>query len=864
MFTRCSIVVVLSLTAWAATSGGQDDGGPDQGPYINTWLVAGTFDNARDNAGFEYDWVGESKVQPREGLLSGGRPWRYFDDRLFSRNYDDYQDLFSYFRIKRDESIRAKIVYAHVYVHSDREQPAELRVGADNAFKAWLNSAPVASSTESLPERDQSITEVTLVQGWNRLLMKIGNQEEGRLGFYARLTAPGGKRVPGMTYAVNPSDGALAISTKAMADAVTGVLPTAWREWSYVGAQLVQTIGWPPFEPSWLRKPEIAMQASDFALLPEGGTPPYRWALSEGALPEGLALSPDGRITGTPAKSAELGEYAFAITVSDASGQAATKELSLNLKERPNKWYEEARLTALIHRPEAMPADGFDEFAELMKRQGYGIGMIISYNNGGYKYRWPSIYEPDNENGILLGRYKAALEERGINFGMYIGNLTGHNHGGANGSLLLVEDAVRRFQPAAFWFDWAGWNGVSLDAIYSMIKTYDPDTLVVLNGIPTMSNGDWDVICLEGWGSWGDKIWDKWPFDFAWPKEHTVESWRLVADPAFEYSEDIQPDWQEYLRLQIALIGDGFVANIDHSPTIRTGVQEEGGKLASLDESIVLDAHRKMAAWANPDGLPPLYESYTWVNPGPLATVDWGYNTINLARDAIYLHILRTPYGKTGMPNDGTLSVGPLAQTVVSAVCMNTGQAIEFQQQDDEVTLDMSKLVADPVDTIVKLSLAGPHPDVSAPTPESQASPPGNLAWHKPARLLSLDCSHSLIASGFNFAHYGNDGFLFTHAQGGMEWPWTYHVDLEQTFPVKRIVVHFGGGYPTEYEVLLSADGQSWQSIHRGAGTPEGQYTFEIESIPTRYVRVKGIKPDGPGQEGGQMSIAELEVYAAE
>ena len=130
-------------------------------------------------------------------------------------------------------------------------------------------------------------------------------------------------------------------------------------------------------------------------------------------------------------------------------------------------------------------------------------------------------------------------------------------------------------------------NGVSLDALYSMIKSYDPGTLVVLNGIPTMSNGDWDVINLEAWGAWGDDLWGRWPFHLAWPKAHAVESWRLVADPAFEYSEGVQPDWQAYLRLQIALIGEGFIANIDHSPTIVSGVGEDG-KLTSLDDSIVI------------------------------------------------------------------------------------------------------------------------------------------------------------------------------------------------------------------------------------------------------------------------------------
>lgn len=857
------VVLILALTGRCGGFARAQES-QAQAPYINTWLVAGTFENARDNAGFEYDWLGETGVQPREGLAACGQSWRYFDDRLFSRNYDDYQDLFSYFRIKRNESVRAKIAYAHVYVHSSQDQAAELRVGADNEFKAWLNGEPAASSTEGLPERDQSVTPVRLRQGWNRLLLKIGNQEDGRFGFYARLAGPFGQSLPGITYAVNPPDSALAVSTKAMDDAGSDAVPAAWREWSYVSAHLAETAGWPPFEPSWLIKPSIAVQASAFAFLAEGGTPPYRWSLMDGALPEGLALREDGVLAGTPPETAALGVYTFTAAVTDATGRTAARPFALTLHERPNKWYEEARLTALIHGPESMPADGFDEFAELMKRQGYGIGMTISYNNGRYKYRWPSLYEPDNANGILLGQYKAALEKRGIRFGMYIGNLDGNNHGGPNGALLLVEDAIRRFQPAAFWFDWAGWNGVSLDAIYSMIKTYDPETLVVLNGVPTMSNGDWDVICLEGWGSWGDRIWDKWPFDFAWPKEHTVESWRLVADPAFEYSQGVEPDWQEYLRVQIALIGDGFVANIDHSPTIRTGVPEGGGKLASLDASVVIQAHRKMADWANPEGLPPLHESYTRVNPGPLAAAEWGYNTINLARDAIYLHLLTTPYGKTGMPQGSALTVGPLAQRVVSATCMNTGRALPFEQPGSELVLDLTGLAADPVDTIVKLALEGPHPDIPPPAVELQATPPGNLAWRKPARLLSLDGSHALIASGFSFAHYGNDGVAFTHAQGGMEWPWTYQVDLQESHRVNRIVVRFGQGYPTDYAVQISDDGKTWKTLDRGAGAPNGTFRFDIDPAPIRFVRVQGFKPDGPGQEGGQMAIAELEVYAAE
>ncbi|MBX7257473.1 MAG: discoidin domain-containing protein [Candidatus Hydrogenedentes bacterium] len=836
-------------------------------PYINTWLVAGTFDNAPDNAGFEFDWIDETRVQPREGDVSAGCEWRYFDDRLFSRNYDDYQDLFSYFLVKRNESIRAKVVYACVYVYTAVDQHAQLRVGADNEFKAWLNEALVSSSTESLPERDMSSASVELKAGWNRLLFKIANQEEGRLGFYARLCGDNGSRLPGLTYALSPGEGPLTVSTKALSGISTGELPTAWREWSYVGAHHTQTKTWPPMETQFLRKPSIAMQASDFTLSASGGMPPYRWTLVNGSLPEGLELHEDGSFTGAPAKNAGLSDYAIRVRVTDNANATAEKDFTLTLRERPNKWVEEARLTALIHHPESMPPGAFDEFAQLMKQQNYGLGMVISYNNGEYKYRWPSRFEPGNPEGILIGRYKAALEKAGVKFGMYIGNIDGPNHNGPNGAILLVEDAIRSYSPKAFWFDWAGWDATSPDAIYSMIKSYDPNTVVILNGIPTMSNGDWDIIDLEGWGCWGDRLWDLWPFNFPWPKKNAVETWRLIVDPAFEYSKGIEPDWQAYMRLQIALIADGHIANIDHSPTLVTGIGSDG-KLPSLDESPLMAVHRKMANWANPAGLPPLHESYTQVNPGPLRSAAWGYNTINVPRNAVYLHIMSTPDGKAGIPKDGSLVAEPLAQRAVSITCMNTGKPVPFVQNDRELKLDVSAIDPDPIDTILKVELAGPHPDVEAPqNTDVRAVPEGNLAWRKPGLLLGVSGDHTLPASAFHFAHYANDGIRSTFACGANEYAWMYHLDLESEKQVSRIVIHFAGhapdvpGYPTEYKVHLSRDGQSWSCIAHETQCKGGSFEYRVEPSPIRYIRVEAVTPNGPDQEGVQMCIAELEAY---
>ena len=881
-----TVAWVVCLASTCASDGARA-GSPTNGgtatdaPYINTWLVAGTFDNDAKNTGYDRDWIGEADAAPKDGAISAGRTWRYFDDRLFSRNYDDYQDLFSYFKVKRGESVAAKVAYAHVYVHSPRPQAGQLRLGADNEFKAWVNGVQAAASTKGHPHRDAVKADVSLRAGWNRILLKIANQQDGRFGFYARLSDKQGQRLPGLTYSVSGGGDALAVSTGPMSDANTLPMPTAYREWPYVGADAIRYLGADhDIAPYLLKQPGLAMKASDFVLMAAGGQPPYRWSVAGGQLPPGLSLRRDGSITGTVAAAAKLGVHRFKAKVTDGAGKVADKALEITVQERPNLWYEEARLTALIHHPEAMPEDQFTEFAALMKRQRYGVGMVISYNNGRHRYRWPSIYEPDCPVGDLVGKYKSALETAGVKFGMYIGNLNGTNHGGANGSILLVENAMRRYRPTAFWFDWAGWHGESLDAIYSMIRSYNPQTVIVLNGVPTICNGDWDVIVLEGWGAWGKRHWDLWPFDIDWPKRHAVETWRLVADPEFEASPGVWSDWRDYLRLQISLIGEGFIANIDHSPTIRMGEAPvgqastqrapapgtrtwPGGPLTCLDNSHVWQCHRQMTVWANPLGRPALTESYTNVNPGPLPEAPWGYNTINLARDAVYLHVLVNPRGKTGIPNADRLAVGPIRQKVKRVCWMNRNVELAFKQDGDRLTIQLKGVIADTIDTIVKIELAGPHPlvDPKKLGRPQKPSPPGNLATHRPSRLSSADGKRTLMASGFRFALYGVDGDRTSAAQGAHEWAWTYHVDLTNVHAVRRVVIHFGNVYATEYKLHLSRDGTTWKTVAHVTECKGGRREHAFDPLKARFVRVEAVKPNGPNQPGGQMSITELEVY---
>lgn len=62
------------------------------------------------------------------------------------------------------------------------------------------------------------------------------------------------------------------------------------------------------------------------ALTATGGTAPYSFAVSAGALPQGLVLSADGTLSGTPAQS---GTFAFTAQASDALGARGTRGYSL-------------------------------------------------------------------------------------------------------------------------------------------------------------------------------------------------------------------------------------------------------------------------------------------------------------------------------------------------------------------------------------------------------------------------------------------------------------------------------------------------------------------------------------------------------
>lgn len=143
--------------------------------------------------------------------------------------------------------------------------------------------------------------------------------------------------------------------------------------------------------------------------------------------------------------------------------------------------------------------------------------------------------------------------------------------------------------------------------------------------------------------------------------------------------------------------------------------------------------------------------------------------------------------------------------------------------------------------------------------------PPGNRAFKKPSKLLSVDGSHELeINGGKQFPRFGVDGNPSTVALAGGEWPWAYEVDLLEPIVLRRWKIRFGHGYATHFRLELSGDRKTWHMVADVDHHDGKPFESVFPATTARYARVVALKPDGENQPGTQMSVAELELYETE
>jgi len=92
------------------------------------------------------------------------------------------------------------VAYALTYAHSPADKKVQLRFGAEDGIKIWLNNKIIIKSEiAKAGEVDSDIVEVNLKKGWNKILLKV-TDTWGSWGFYFRVTDSNGKPVEDLIF----------------------------------------------------------------------------------------------------------------------------------------------------------------------------------------------------------------------------------------------------------------------------------------------------------------------------------------------------------------------------------------------------------------------------------------------------------------------------------------------------------------------------------------------------------------------------------------------------------------------------------------------------------------------------------------
>lgn len=651
---------------------------------ICTWAILGPFSQEQDRQLGARE-LNPTNLQPEMGEVVGGRTWRYFDDRYYCRNQDDYNDLYTYFLEGRPEGpgggSAVAVAYCGTYVWSPSNQVVTLRFQARDRGSVWVNDSIVLEQVENgRALRDLSSVPIELRAGWNRLLVKAVNDRR-IWGFYCNLTDEAGVPIPGLEYSPDVPD-------VATLKVVTPALPDGYNDQPYIWLDVRNPGGkFSADNPS----------ASPFRFLARGGQPPYTWDVS--GLPKGLVLNRDeGEIRG---RTEEQGNHTLHLSVLDSAvpPNQVSVERTLKIKPRPTeRWWESgSRLGSLRHhagRDDTHWAfDHLEEQIDFLTRQGYDWQAYTAF----------SAWYRDDEGTMVspyppeMLAYRDGLRAAGIRFGQYMNFFdyrdtvsSAAEH--AENMHEAIEFFMRRNEPALWWFDLSierYGEAVEFDALYSLIRTLDPNCLITVNNDVRARDyecGDLDIVQVHG-SFQMDSYWGHWPPSPRLgnnPKFLPVDSWKLP------WKGHMDPG--EWCKVIVTMLAEP--ANL------------EAPRSVDIDTTTVLEAdynmvelHRGIADW-----LGPRKESILGTMPLDIPVVDWGYIVRQPRTGDIFLHILRNPLGKRGLAERRYIDIAPIAGEVTSVTRFPNGKPIPFTWEDGRLSVDMKDVHLDPVDTIVRVT----------------------------------------------------------------------------------------------------------------------------------------------------------------
>lgn len=170
-----------------------------RGEFIERWAIVGPFD--RDLNAHPFDAATVRPTPGDEVKLPAGEPLKW---REVAQQVVDLGRLFS--------EKGQQMCYANVYVFSDRQRDAVLRIDTNDHSRIWLNGRlahdgmTAAAGTRGFHDYADEV-DLTLSAGWNRVLVQVDNWVGAWL-MSAQITDRQGRALRDLTFQVKAPDDA--------------------------------------------------------------------------------------------------------------------------------------------------------------------------------------------------------------------------------------------------------------------------------------------------------------------------------------------------------------------------------------------------------------------------------------------------------------------------------------------------------------------------------------------------------------------------------------------------------------------------------------------------------------------------------
>lgn len=164
---------------------------------VNDWLIIGPFDNI-DGSGFYKVFPPEEEIDLNKTYAGkNGMEVKWFPSKT-TFGVMKFGNL-----LYPSDAVAA---YALTFLYSDSEREVLIRSGSTGALTIWVNDTKVYSQdVYRTLYIDQDTVKVQLHKGWNKLLVKVC-EEDGPWNFVLRITDDVGNSIPSIRYSLTPEE----------------------------------------------------------------------------------------------------------------------------------------------------------------------------------------------------------------------------------------------------------------------------------------------------------------------------------------------------------------------------------------------------------------------------------------------------------------------------------------------------------------------------------------------------------------------------------------------------------------------------------------------------------------------------------